>query len=126
MHVGSQLTKVDGCCASAVMEEEWPQAMVRAGMPKSFVLVLLLMSHCSNIRQGQADLQAVELFAGDRAITSSLRTIHIPPNLPKTNIHICAWHQYVLVPGMVPAGSGAKAGARVDAGTRTWDRACLI
>ena len=45
-----------------------------AHLPKVLVLVMCLIARTSNIYQGpEGDLDALELFAGDRAITRALR-----------------------------------------------------
>ena len=47
--------------------------MLADGIPKVLVLALVLLSITDNIYNGPADLDAVELFAGDRAVTRALR-----------------------------------------------------
>ena len=50
--------------------------MLADGIPKVLVLALVLLSITDNIYGGPADLDAIELFAGDRAVTRALRRCH--------------------------------------------------
>ena len=48
--------------------------MVAAGLPPEFVLIVLLLTLCPHLQLGpDADLDGVELFAGERAVTMALR-----------------------------------------------------
>lgn len=47
--------------------------MLEAGLPRAFVLCMFLLSYTAGIHQGQSDLDAVEMFAGDRSVTSALQ-----------------------------------------------------
>lgn len=52
---------------------EWPQAMVEAGLPRIFVLCIFLLSYTGSLHQGSSDIDALELFAGDRMLTRALQ-----------------------------------------------------
>jgi hypothetical protein len=46
-------------------------AMLAAGLPRVWILILLLMHVTDNLAKGM-DLHAIELFAGDRSVSRAL------------------------------------------------------
>ena len=56
------------CCQAA-----WAMTLLAAGLPREFVLALLLVSQCRGLSCHAASFDAVELFAGDRSVTRALR-----------------------------------------------------
>lgn len=52
---------------------KWVDDMRHAQVPKVLIVLLALLAHTDNVHQGQADLDGVEFFAGDRSITMGAR-----------------------------------------------------
>jgi hypothetical protein len=57
---------------ATLLEAAWVRPIIAAGLPPNFVLCLLLLSLLANISSCR-DLDALELFAGDRSCTLALR-----------------------------------------------------
>ena len=57
---------------ATLLEAAWVRPIIAAGLPPNFVLCLLLLSLLANISPCR-DLDALELFAGDRSCTLALR-----------------------------------------------------
>ena len=68
--------------------------MVAGGLPPDFVLILLLLTLCPHLQpKPNTDLDSLELFAGERAVSMALRR---PVSVWALCASVCAWPQVKL------------------------------
>lgn len=67
--------------------------MLDRGLPKVIVLAMVLLSITEGLYAGPADIDSLELFAGDRAVTRGLR--RCPSETIQWTVPLLTWRTHV-------------------------------